>query len=144
MTSLDKFLKDKHPEVLEEYKQLVKDEENAMALDTTIPDLFDGKWTDQQQNVITVICSARDRPCEYISWSNWKECPYFGDLIHDGPLDPHRYETIYNDEMLSRILPIEDEFCDEWFEKHKLTVGQVNEILMWWWKTADTSVTWDW
>lgn len=144
MTSLDKFLKDKHPEVLEEYKQLVKDEENAMTLDTTIPDLFDGNWTDQQQNVITVICSDRDRPCEYISWSNWKNCPYFGDLIHDGPLDPHRYETIMNDEMLARILPIEDEFCKEWYEKHKLTVGQVNEILMWWWKTADTSVTWDW
>ena len=54
------------------------------------------------------------------------------------------YETIKNEEMLSRILPIEDEFCDEWFEEHKFTVGQVNEILMWWWKTADTSVTWDW
>lgn len=144
MTSLDKFIKDKHPEVLEEYNQLVKDEENAMTLDTTIPDLFDGNWTDQQKDVITVICSDRDRHCEYISWSNWKKCPYFGDLIHDGPLDPHRYETIYNDEMLSRILPIEDEFREEWFEEHKLTVGQVNEILMWWWKTADTSVKWDW
>lgn len=144
MTSIEQFLKDKHPEVLKEYKELVKAEENAMVLDTTIHDLFDGKWTPQQEEVISEICSSDNRPCEYKTWSNWDSCPYFGDLLHNGPLDPNRYETITNEEMLSRILPIEDEFCDEWFEEHKLTVGQVNEILMWWWKKADTSVTWDW
>lgn len=144
MTSIEQFLKDKHPEILKEYKELVKAEENALVLDTTIQDLFDGNWTDQQQKVIDEIRWAKDRPCEYLTWTNWKNCPHLGDLVHDGPLDPSRYETIQNTEILERILPIEDEFCDEWFEEHKLTVGQINEILMWWWKTADTSVTWDW
>lgn len=144
MTSIEEFLEQKHPEILAEYKKLAKEEEDAITLDTTITDLFDGNWTEKQKAVIDEIYASDDRPCEYISWSNWKNCPYLGDLVHEGPLDPSRYETISNDEMLERVLPVEDDFSKSWYEEHKFTVGQINEILMWFWNEADTSVTWDW
>ena len=44
MTSIEEFLKDKHPEILKEYKELVKAEENALNLKVRIERPLDSRY----------------------------------------------------------------------------------------------------
>lgn len=142
---LESWLKENHRDIYQEFKKAEKAEKDSLVLDEDDDTKWDGTWTDDQRRVIDAIASRSDEdkdPAKYITWANWECCPNIN-LKED--IDCfNRYETISLWDIAARVLPIEDEFCEEAIKKLNLTVGEVNETLLWLAKEANSSAVYDW
>ena len=142
---LESWLKENHRDIYQEFKKAEEDEANSLVLDEDDDTKWDGTWTEAQQRVIDAIASSSDEdkdPAKYITWANWEHCPNIN-LKKD--IDCYqRYQTISLWDIAARVLPIEEDFTEEAIKKLNLTVGEVNETLLWLAKEANTSAVYDW
>lgn len=158
MKKFVKWCENTHPEFIEEF---VRDSEVELKLDTTDTSLWNLHWSKDQEKVIDAIWDRIDADAHkvsYFNWTNWKDIPYIGkeiiEALTDGGYPFERYQDISLDSLLDGAFPIayEDEFLDEFFkdypelkEKYEnMTVGQINEILLFLCNEADTSAKYDW
>lgn len=160
-----KFLKwceKTHPEICDEFKKIG----NGTRLDTTDKTPWDLTWNEEQKKVLDEICNRMDRDSRgdrkpYISWTNWDEIPYIGQTVAEFLEDPpwERYQNVdLLEDVLERIFPFEDDPKEEYFETDprfegpilgedfykRMTVGQMNEILLFLRDEANTSAKFDW
>lgn len=147
-----------HPEFIEKF---VKDSVAELNLDTTDTSLWNLHWNKDQKKIINAIwnrINADAHKVSYFRWTNWENIPYIGkeiiEAIEDGRYPFERYQDISLDSLLDEAFPIidENEFLDGFFkdypelkEKYEnMTVGQINEILLFLCNEADTSAKYDW
>lgn len=142
---LESWLKENHRDIYQEFKKAEEDEANSLVLDEDDDTEWDGTWTEAQKKVIDAIASRSDEdkdPAKYITWANWEWCP---NIKLKKDIDCYqRYQNISLWDIAARVLPIEEDFTEEAIKKLNLTVGEVNETLLWLAKEANTSAVYDW
>ena len=142
---LEYWLKENHRDIYQEFKAAEKAEEDSLVLNTDDDTKWDGTWTEEQQRVIEAIASRSEEDkshVDYIPWANWESCP---NVNIKAKMDCYnRYETISLWDIASRALPLEDAFCESAIKKLNLTVGEINETLLWLAKEANSSAVCDW
>ena len=150
MIEFGKWVVENHPEM---YKEFVERD----ALDTNDQTPWDLSFSDEQEKVVDDIshrvfldlCNSK-----YTAWSNWKDCPFIGkELYHFFEyVDAKRMERISLKRALRDVFPVFHDHRINFEEDNpgmaeqlrKLSVGQVNQILLWLRDVANTSVTYDW
>jgi len=139
-----------HPEIYKEYT-------SKISLDVNDPTPWNLKFSEDQKKVLDQINIRLDNDtnnCSCTTWCNWKDAPVIGDDLYEylKNCGANRMERIYLScavDDVDDMIPLFDEFdegnypdlVDNW---KKLTVGQVNQILLWFRDEAHTSVTYDW
>lgn len=152
LKEFEKWVRKNHPDVIDKFVS------RNSTLDTKDKTPFPLKFSPEQDKVLDQIWARIDADnanSKYIGdgWENWKEIPYIGEEVHEeleeGGWD--RRERIDLGRILEDYFPIGGNDDDMFFEDEnmkkkfsKMTVGQINEILLFLRDKANTSVTFDW